>query len=108
MVPSDLAEDLENLNRELAGGGDDEGAEAVEFRPLSAVEAFQNGDEEGERLSAARLGGTEDVEALEGEGRRARLDLGEGVEVGGVQAGGGRFGEGELGELRGRRRLEVL
>ncbi|GJD00511.1 hypothetical protein ColKHC_09336 [Colletotrichum higginsianum] len=98
VVAADLAQDLEDLGGQLAGRGDDEGAKAVVLGPSRAVQLLEDGDDEGERLSAAGLGGAEDVGALEGEGHGARLDVGEGLEVGFVQAGLGRFAEGEVGE----------
>ncbi|KAJ0161195.1 hypothetical protein CTA2_6617, partial [Colletotrichum tanaceti] len=82
VVAADLAQDLEDLGGQLAGRGDDEGAEAVVLGPSRAVELLEDGDDEGERLSAAGLGGAEDVGALEGEGHGARLDVGEGLERG--------------------------
>jgi hypothetical protein len=72
------------------------------------VELFEDGDEEGERLSAACPGSTEDVFALQGEGDRCSLDIGQDLEVRGAQAGGGRFAEGEVGELLDVGRLGVL
>jgi hypothetical protein len=72
------------------------------------VELFEDGDEEGEGLAAACPGGAEDVLALQGEGDRCSLDIGQDLEVGGAQAGGGRFAEGEVGELLDVGRLGVL
>lgn len=62
---ADFAEDLEDLGGEFAGGGDDEGAEAIEGGPFLAVECFEDGDEEGEGFAAAGLRGAEDVATFE-------------------------------------------
>lgn len=99
MVPPDLAEHIEDLDGQLAGGADDQGAEAVVLGPAGAVELFEDGDEEGECLAAARLSGAEDVVALEGEGDGGALDIGQDFEVGGAQAGCGGVAEGEVGEV---------
>lgn len=61
VVLHELTGDAENLQRQLAGGGDDDDAGAVTGLESEGVEDFDGGDEEGERLSGARLGGTEDV-----------------------------------------------
>lgn len=59
---ADLVEDIEDLNREFAGGRDDHCAEAgVGANALRAVKVFENGYDEGEGLSAARLSGAEYV-----------------------------------------------
>lgn len=59
---------------------------------MLTVELLEDRDEEGERLAAARLGGTEYVMAFEGEGNGAGLNVGQDLEMGGPQAGccGGR------------------
>jgi len=93
MVPPNLPQHLEDLHGEFTSRREDEGAEPVVFGPSGPVELFEDGYEEGEGLAAAGLGGSEDVEALEGEGDGAGLDLGEGLEVGGIEAGGGGFGK---------------
>ncbi|KAL3295314.1 ATP-dependent RNA helicase dbp4 [Colletotrichum asianum] len=98
VVAADLAQDVKDLRGELAGRGDDEGAEAVELGPSRAVELLENGDDEGEGLAGAGLCGAEDVVTLEGEGHGAGLDVGEGLEVGFLEACGGRFAEGEFGK----------
>ena len=108
MFPADLAQDLEDLDGELASGGDDEGAEAVELGPLCAVQLVQHGDEERKGLSAAGLGGAENVVVVKGEGDGSGLDVGAGGEVGGLEAGGGGLGEGEVGKGLGFRRLGIL
>jgi hypothetical protein len=92
VVATDLAEDFEDLNGELASRGYNEGAKPIELGPLGAVEALEKGHEERKRLSAARLGGAEDVLALEGEGDGTLLDFGEGLEVRGLEARGGWLG----------------
>lgn len=105
MFTANAAEDLEDLGCELAGGGNDEGAEAVEGGPFLAVEELKYRDEEGEGLPGAGFGGAEDIAALQGYWEGSALDVGEGLEVGLVQAAGGLAGEGELCEFGG---LEVL
>ena len=74
------------MDGEFAGGGEDEGAEAIVLGPLCAVELFEDGDQEGEGLSTARLGGSEDIVALEGEGNGLGLDIGQDLEVRGLEA----------------------
>lgn len=102
---ANAAEDLEDLGCELAGGGYDEGAEAVEGRPFLTVEELENGDKEGEGLPGAGFGSAEDIAALQGYWDGSALDVGEGLEVGLVQAAGSLAGEGELGKFGG---LELL
>ncbi|KAF3803857.1 ATP-dependent RNA helicase DBP4 [Colletotrichum gloeosporioides] len=94
VVAADLAQDVKDLRGELAGRGDDEGAEAVVLGPSRAVELLENGYNEGEGLAGAGLCGAKDVVALEGEGHGAGLYVGEGLEVGFLEACGGRFAEG--------------
>jgi hypothetical protein len=64
MMAADLAQNLENLDGKLAGGGDDEGAEPVELGPLGAVELLKHWHEEGERLAGPRLRGAQYVASL--------------------------------------------
>ncbi len=108
MVPPNLPQHIKDLDGQLSGRADDEGPEPVVLGPSCVVQLFENGDEESERLAAAGLGGAEDVVALEGEGDRGSLDIGQDFEVGGAQAGGGGFAEGEVGELVDVGRLGVL
>ncbi len=108
MVSANLPQHIKDLDGQLSGRADDEGAEPVVLGPSCVVELLENGDEESERLSATSLGGTEDVVALKGEGNRGSLDIGEGLEVGGAKAGGGGLAEGKVGELFDVGRLGVL
>lgn len=105
VFPADAAEDLEDLGGELAGGRDDEGAEAVEGGPFFAVEELKHGDEEGEGLSRAGFGGAEDIAALQGWQEGPALDVSERLEVRLVQTIGSLLGEGELGKVGG---LQIL
>jgi hypothetical protein len=86
VVPTNLAEDFKDLDGEFAGGGEDEGPETIVLGPLRAVKLFEDGNQESEGLSAARLGGSEDVVALEGEGNGLSLDVGQNLEVRGLEA----------------------
>lgn len=56
MISSDFSEHFEDLGCEFSGGGDDEGAEAVVFSPLGAVELLKDRNDEGQSLSASCLG----------------------------------------------------
>ena len=66
VVPANFPQHVEDLNGQLSGRADYEGAEPVVLGPSCVVELLENGDEESEGLAAAGLGGTEDVVALEG------------------------------------------
>ena len=99
MVPADFAKHLENLHRQLARRRNHQRAQAVVFRPLRAVQLLEQGNQEGQRLAAARLGGAENVLVLQGERDGARLDVGKGLEVRGREALVGGAGEGELGKV---------
>ena len=107
VAAADLAQDLEDLNGELTGRRNDQGAEAIVLGKLVAVEALEDGDEEGQGLAAAGFGGGEDIAPLERKGYGARLDVGQGFEVRGLEAGEGLVGDGQFGELV-RLGLEVL
>jgi hypothetical protein len=56
------------------------------------MQRLEHRHQEGERLAGARLGRAEDVAALEGEGDRAGLDVGQGGEVRAAEAGSGGLG----------------
>jgi len=86
MVTANLAQDLEDLDGELAGRRDDEGAEPVVFGPLLAVEFLEYGNQEGESLATASLGSAEDVSSLEGQRYGSALDVGQDFEAGGCEA----------------------
>lgn len=81
MVAANLAQDLENLDGELASRRDDKGAEAVKLCPLRAVQLLEDGDQKGQCLAATGLGCAEDVAALEAERDGALLDIGQGLKV---------------------------
>lgn len=67
MVTTNLAQDIKDLDGELAGGRNDESAETVDIvGPSCVVEFLEDGDQEGEGLAAASLCGGEEVVALEG------------------------------------------
>ena len=108
MISTDFPQDLEDLDGELAGRGDDESAEAVELRPLCAVKLLEHRYEESQRLPAARLGGAEDVLVLESQWDAAGLDVGEGGEVRGLDASGGRLGERQIGKAFDLGRFGIL
>ena len=77
MVDAGLAENLKDLEGELARGGDDDGAEAVHRVPLFGVEALKDRDDKGERLAGTGLGGAEDIAAGQRKGESASLDVGQ-------------------------------
>jgi hypothetical protein len=67
VVAANLAQNVKDLNGELAGGRDDEGAEAVDVvGPSRVVEFLEDGDQKGEGLAAASLCSSKEVVALEG------------------------------------------
>ena len=65
VVLGDLAQHAVRLQRELARRGDDEHARAVARLELGLDEELYGGDEEGQRLAAARLGLPDDVAPCE-------------------------------------------
>ena len=80
-----------DLHRELAGGGEDEGAAGLRRRAaLEREELVQDGQREGRGLAGAGLGDAEDVAARHLRGDGLGLDRGGGVEAG----AGERVGEG--------------
>lgn len=67
VVAANLAQDVKDLDGKLAGGRDDEGAEAVDVVcPSRVVEFLEDGDQKGEGLATASLCSGEEVAALEG------------------------------------------
>ena len=89
------------MDRELAGRGDDDGADA-RFLLAEGCEADDKGQAEGEGFAAARLGDANQVARGEEEGPGGGLDGGWFFEVGeeGAVLGrdfGGQLGEGEDG-----------
>lgn len=61
VVRHQLARDAKDLQRQLAGGRDDDDARAVARLEAQGAEHLDGGDEEGERLSGTRLGCAQDV-----------------------------------------------
>ncbi|KAJ6438178.1 LOW QUALITY PROTEIN: acetyltransferase [Purpureocillium lavendulum] len=98
VVLHELAGDAEDLQRELAGRGDDDDAGAVAGLESQGAEDLDGGDQEGERLSGTGLGRTEDVLAGEQRGMawrergRIRREDAVGLEVGAVFLVVGRLG----------------
>lgn len=64
--------ELERLRGEVAGGGEDEGADAG--AGVAVAEALEHGHEEGSGLAGARAGHGGDVEPREDERHRLALD----------------------------------
>jgi hypothetical protein len=66
VIPPNLPQHLKNLDGQLSGRADDEGAKPVVLGPLCLVQLLENWNEESECLAGARLGGAKDIVALEG------------------------------------------
>lgn len=92
VVPSNLSQLFENLNCEFTGRRQNECAETVELGPLLAIEVFDDGDEESERLSATGFGCTKYVTSLEAMADSSCLNIGQGFVVRGRESGGCWFG----------------
>lgn len=92
MISADFAEDLEDLHRQFARWRNDQRTEAVVLGPLSAVQLLEHGNQKGQCLAAASLGGAENIIVLEGEGDAAGLNVGEGLEMRGRETLGRRLG----------------
>lgn len=78
MVLHQVPRDTEDLQRQLARGGDDDDARAVHGLKLEPVEELDGGDEECERLAGPCAGGAEHVFACEEDGDRLGLHGGHG------------------------------
>ena len=84
------------------------GAKAIKLGPSSVNELLENGNEEGERLSASRLRRAENIESFQGFRDGMALDVGEIFELAVLQPSGRGFRQGKVIELLDRRRLRVL
>ena len=97
--PANAAERRLDLDRELAGRGEDQRPAGLRRRPAGErQELVQDRQREGRGLAGAGLGDAEDVAAGHLRGDRLRLDRRRRVEAGAGERVGERLGEAELRE----------
>lgn len=67
---------LEDLVSQFSRGGDNHGSHAIHASPLVDIQTLENRDEEGESLSTAGQGGSQNVFAAQGRDDGGLLDFG--------------------------------
>jgi hypothetical protein len=80
---ADGPQNLKDLHGQLAGGRDDEGAQAVRWAPFLAEQIFEHRQDKGQGLAAARLRSPEDVFAFQSQRNGFGLDGRQVGELGG-------------------------
>lgn len=99
MVPSDLAQYLEDLRRKFSSWRYDESPQPIQFRPLLPVEVLQDWQQKGQSLPASSLCSTQDISSLQRKRYSLRLDVGKGLEVRCLEPRGRQLGQREVGKV---------